>query len=113
MLLKQLLLYPYRHRFPKRIETPRSEPNIGFQQTFKFQERLIVKGNVIDFGKIAAGFGETVTDSVTRETAIVLSSREAFFLRCGDDMPIFDQRGCAIVIKSRNAENPQGKLALG
>ena len=55
-LLEQLLLQPERDRHAERAEAARCERNIGFQQSFEFQERLVVEHDVIEFVESCAGF---------------------------------------------------------
>ena len=47
-LLEQLFAQPQRDRHPERAKAVRREREIGFQQAFELEERLVVEHDVID-----------------------------------------------------------------
>jgi hypothetical protein len=46
--LKQFLAQPQRQRHAKRRETMRAQGQVGFQEAFEFEERLVVKDDEVD-----------------------------------------------------------------
>src|SRR5215472_17566075 len=104
-LLKQLLLQAERDRHAKRAETSGRERNIGFQQSFKFQERLVVEHDLVKLVQLCVNFLQAIGDSIGRKRRIVLLTGETLLLRSGQNMTVLNQRGCAVMVKSRNSEN--------
>ena len=86
---------------------------IGFEQAFELQERLVIEGDEVDVGPGDPGFGEAIAHRVRRERGIVLPAREAFLLRSRNDFPIaHDCRG-TVVIERRNAETTVMRQLFG
>ena len=68
-------------------------------------ERLIVKGSVIDLIDVDLRCFQASADCMCGKRGIVFFTRKPFLLRGGNDLPVLDQAGSAIVIKSGNTEN--------
>ena len=105
LLLEQLLLQPQRDRHAEGAEAPGSECEIGFEQPFELEERLVVERDMIDVGEADAGLGQAIGDGVMRETGIVLLAGEALLLGGGDDLSVDDQCRGAIVVERGQSEN--------
>ena len=52
-----------------------------------------------------AGFGEAPRDGLLGERGVVPFAREAFFLRCGDELAVLDEARGAVVVEGREAED--------
>ena len=52
-----------------------------------------------------AGLGEAIRHGVSWKPGIMLLACEPLFLRRSDDFAVFDERGCTVVVKGRNAQN--------
>ncbi len=101
----QLLLQPDRDRAQERPEPGRGKGKVRFQEPLEFQERLVVEAHVVQLLRPDARFPQAVFDRVHRKPLVVFLASKAFLLRGGDDLPIADQRGCRIVIESRDAKD--------
>ena len=71
----------------------------------EFQERLLVKRDVIQVADFDAAFAEAVFDGLGGEGGIVFFAREPFLLGGGDNLAIANQARGAVVVKSRKAED--------
>src|SRR5450759_3872665 len=101
----EFLPKPKRHRHKKGADTLRSIVQICLKEPFKFQQRLIIKGNQVNFFTLDACLLETEIHRFSRETMIVFFSREALFL-CGcQNFAAFGEAGCRIVVVSRDTKN--------
>ena len=78
---------------------------MGFQQAFKGEQRFVVKSDAVQIFNAYTRFAQAVCDRMVRKLGIVLSSREALFLRGGDNSSIANQTRSAVVIECRNAED--------
>jgi hypothetical protein len=105
-LLEQLLLQPQRHGHAEGVEAARGEGEIGLEQPLELEERLVVEGDVVDVRQLDAGRVETVVHRVLREAGIVLLAGEALFLSRTDELAVRDQRRGAVVIESRDSQDP-------
>src|SRR6185295_9641503 len=74
--LKELFLQPQRHRLAERLEPARRKSKIGGEQPLEFQERLVVKGNVVDaLIPDAAGF-QAIAHGIGRKSGVMLLAAE-------------------------------------
>ena len=105
VLEKQFFAQPHRQRQAKRCKTPGRERQIGFHQAFELEERLVVKRHVIDLGGGHAGLLKAIAQGIERKIRIVFFARKALFLRRGDDLAVAHQRGGAVVIERRDADD--------
>ena len=110
-LLKQLLLEPERHRHLERAEATGRIGEVGLDQPLELQEGFVIEHDVIDFVQAAPRLGQAIVDGPAGKAGIVLLTGEALFLRRRDDAAVIEQRGRAVVIERRNAENPHGRAA--
>src|SRR5205085_6909740 len=78
---------------------------IVHEQPLEFQERLVVENYMVYVGKPCARGFQTVADRMHWKRRVVLLACETFFLCGGDDATVLDQRGGAVVIERRDAEN--------
>ena len=101
----QLLLQPDGHGFAKRPISCRSIRQIRLQQPFKLSQRLVVKSDVVNLLRRDTCLRQAIVDSLLRETLIMLFASKPFLLRSGDQLPINNQSGGRIMVKSRNPKN--------
>src|SRR5438477_244349 len=101
----KLFFHPQRHRFQERPESRRRVVEISFQQPIEFQQRLIVKADIVQLIRGDAGLFETITSGMQREIMIVFDAREALFLSGGDNLAVDHETRGRVMIKRRNAEN--------
>src|SRR5437870_12270531 len=101
----KLLAQPQGHRHDERSQTARRIVEIGLQQALKFQKRLVIESNQINFIAFDPGVVETELYGVCGKTVVVLLAGEAFFLRGSDNLAVADNTGRRIMIVSRNAED--------
>ena len=107
-LLEELLLQPQRHGHAEGIEAARGVGEVGLEQAFELQERLVVEGDVVDVGQLDAGTIEAELHGILRKARIVLLAGEALLLGGAHQMAILDQRRRAVVIEGRDAQHPHG-----
>jgi hypothetical protein len=62
----------------------------GFDDAVKFEQRLVVKHDVIELCRSDARFGEAVVSGVTRQSRVVFLARKSFFLGRCDYLAVFD-----------------------
>ncbi len=108
--LEQLFLQQDRNRHRERLEAPRRERDVGFEQALELQERLVVERHLVDgVGRRSCGF-EAIADRVVRKIGIVLAARETLFLRRGHDLAVADERRGAVVVEGRYSQDlhPRG-----
>ena len=101
----QLLFDPHYHALPEQADPQRCSGQMGFQQAFKGEQRFVVKSDAVQIFNAYTRFAQAVCDRMVRKLGIVLSSREALFLRGGDNSSIANQTRSAVVIECRNAED--------
>ena len=101
-----LVLQPDRHRLPETPETRGREREIGFQQPVKLGQRLVVKGDVVQFRRLER---RPPAGNTRRRWS---GNAGSCFLRVNRSScaaatmsPIHDQRRRAVVVKGRDAEN--------
>jgi hypothetical protein len=94
----QLLPDPDGQRLSKRAEATRRVREIGLQQPVEFQERLVVKRDMVERAGVEAAALETERHGLRRKPIVVFAAREALFLRRRDDLAVDDERRGRIVI---------------
>src|SRR5664280_705185 len=96
---------PERHRLAKRDESPRRVVEIRLEEALEFHERLVVERDVVEAvgGELARL--EAVARRVRGKFRVVLLSREALFLRGGDDRPVDEKTRRRVVVVGREAED--------
>src|SRR5262245_22697080 len=105
LLLEQLLAQPQRDRHAERSKAGRREREIGLQQAFELEERLVVEHDVVDVVQSGTRGLQAVAERMMREAGIVLLAREALLLGGRDDAAVLDESGRAVVIECRESEN--------
>ena len=103
--LKHLFAQPDRDRHLKGPQSPRGERDIGLQQPLELQKRLVVENDGVEIGKTAPRLLQAIVDRGERKAGIVFFLAEPFFLGCTDDSSVRDNRGSAVVVQRRDAEN--------
>jgi hypothetical protein len=112
ILLEQLFLEPERHRFAERREAAWRERQIGLEQALELEEGLFVEDDVIDVFQADPPLVQTRGDRAMRERGIVLYTGKSLLLRRRENITADDQRGRAVMIKGRDAEDPQDDLRI-
>src|SRR5262245_40285156 len=113
LLLEQLLAQPQRDRHAERSKAGRRERQIGLQQAFELEERLVIEHDIVDVVQSGSCGLQAVAERVMREAGIVLLAREALLLGGRDDAAVLDEGGCAVVIECREPENAHSATDLG
>src|SRR5882762_387650 len=98
-LLKQLFLDPNRQRHAKRAEPVRCERQIGFEQSIEFQERLVIKDDMVDLAELDPSLLEAIADRILRESRVVLFTCEPLFLGRRGDPPVHNKGCCTVVVE--------------
>jgi hypothetical protein len=65
---------------------------------------MIVKNDEVNIFQLDAACPQALVDRVPRIAGVELLAHEALFLRGDTDAAIFDQRGCAIMVKGGDTE---------
>ncbi len=78
---------------------------IGIQKPFKFNIGFIVENDAFDILDVCPVIIQYKTDCISRERRIMLDPGETLLLRRGNDAPIRQKRGCAVVVISGDAED--------
>src|SRR5262245_45990053 len=112
-LLEQLLAQPQRDRHAERPKAGRRDREIGLQQAFELEERLVVEHDVVDVVQSGSRGLQTVAERMMREAGVVLLAREALLLGGRDDAAMLDEGGRAVVIECRESENAHSATDLG
>src|SRR5947208_3637897 len=102
---EELLLEPDRHRGEKGAKPARGDAAVALEESFEFEERLVVEADVIELARRELPFAEAVGDRVLREGSVVLLAREALFLRRGHDLAVADEARRRVVVVGRDAED--------
>src|SRR6266480_3238690 len=68
--LEQLLFQPQWQGLPERSKSMRSKSEVGLQQTFEFQERLVVERHQIQLAGTGAGGFQARADGLMRKPRI-------------------------------------------
>src|SRR3954452_21371812 len=104
-LLEQLFFDPNRQGHAKRAEPAGCERQIGLEQSFEFQERLVVKDDIVDLAELDTSLLKTIPHCILRKTRVVLLAGETLLLgRCGNT-PLHDKGGRTVVVKGRDSED--------
>ena len=74
---------PNRHCHGEAAQTSWSKSKIGLEQTFKFHQRFVVKGNIGKIARLRACFLQAVPDGVCGKTGIMFLAGEALLLGGG------------------------------
>src|SRR5262245_19900995 len=105
----EFLSEPQRDRLKERPKPHRCIGQIRLEAAIEFEERLVVKRDVVQLRGSDACFGQAVVDRVLGKTIVMFLSREPLFLSGGDNLSVADQRSGAVVVESGNTEDSHGR----
>src|SRR5258706_9677398 len=111
LLLKKLFFQPQRHGCAERAKSVRRTGNVGFEQPLEFEERLVVERDIVDVAKLEAAFRKAVLDRIRGVGAVVLFSRETFFLGRGNNAAVDDESRRAVVVERGNSQDAHHSAA--
>ena len=106
----KLLAQPQRHRQKERAQAPRRVVEIGFKQPLEFQKRLVVEGDVVEFGGRDSSVLQAELDGARREAMVMLLAREALFLRGGQEFAVAHEARRGVVVVGRDAKDVHASL---
>jgi hypothetical protein len=75
-------------------KSPWEQREIGFEQAFELEKRLVIERDVIRFAKADAAFVQTICECVVGKAGIVLLAREALLLGGRNDVSVDHERRC-------------------
>src|SRR5688572_20271826 len=101
---KKLLFYPHGYCGAETDQSAWSKRVISFQQALELEERLVVKCHCRERIVLHTRFFENIANGISRKRRIVLLAREPFLLRRRCDFTVNEERCCAVVVVSRDAE---------
>src|SRR6516162_6320795 len=105
VLLKQFLLEPQWQSHAERGKTAGREGEIGLEQPFELQKRLLVEHDIVKLVEGQGAFLETIANRILRVARILFFAGKALLLRRGDNMAVLDQRRGTVMIKGGDPEN--------
>src|SRR5262249_48090098 len=105
LLLKQLLLYPDRHRRPKEVEAAGRQRDEGLDQPLELEEGLVVERDEVELVHREARLRQAIGYGVGGIAAVVLLAREALLLRGGAPFAVADEGRGAVVVEGGYSEN--------
>src|SRR6516162_4551759 len=105
VLLKQFLLEPQWQSHAERGKTAGREGEIGLEQPFELQKRLLVEHDIVKLVEGQGAFLEAIANRILRVARILFFAGKALFLRRGDNMAVLDQRRGTVMIKGGDPEN--------
>ena len=108
VFLKQLFAYPNRNCHSERLKTTWCKGEIGLEEAFKFQKRLLIEYDVVDVIEFRMPFLQTITDRVSGKTGVLFLARETLFLRGRYETAVDEEPGGTVVVESGYAEDLHG-----
>src|SRR5262249_7383227 len=102
---QKLVQEPIFHRLPEKAGGFGERLHGSKNDALEFNERLFVKDDVVQICRGNAGAAQAKLDSFLRKVAIVLLTREAFFLSGGHKYAVPEQRCGSIMVETGNPEN--------
>ena len=87
------------------MESHRREGEICFQESLEFQQRLVVKHNIVQVFRLDFALAQAVIHGMGREIGVVFFSGKALLLRRRHKAVVHHENRSAIVVISRDAEN--------
>ena len=96
------------HRHSERLETAWCVGEIGLQQTFEFDQRLLEEDDMVDAVEIDLARVQTVADGMGRKARIVLLAGEAFLLSRRNNVAILDKGSRTVMVEGGDAEQSHG-----
>src|SRR5687767_15900389 len=79
-------------------------------KTFERECGVVIERNCRKILRINPCFLEAIVDCLMRKPAVVFYSGKTFFLGCGDNFTVPDQRSGRVVIEARNAQDIDATL---
>lgn len=102
---EKLFPYPDGHGGEKTAQAAGGEGVIGLKQTLEFQKGLVVKDHAFKIRHAQAAFFQNPGNRPGGKGRIVLLAGKAFLMGRGDNPAVGNQRGRAVVVICRDAQN--------
>src|SRR6185503_10817177 len=102
---QQFLFQPHRHGGKKGLQATRRKADVGFKQPLEFDQRLVIKHNILKVLNPNPSLVQTILNRAMRKSRIMLLSCKSFFLCRSDDLAVPHEAGGAVVVEGGNAEN--------
>src|SRR4029077_9427789 len=103
-----LFLYPERTGLQEGAEPPGRHTQVGFENPFELEQRLVVKADESQVPERDPGGPEAVLDRVRGQAGIPFLSGETLLLRRGGDPAVGQKTGGAVMVEGGDAENMHG-----
>ncbi len=101
----QLQPQPQWHTHKELLKTSGGITDVGFEQPFEFQKRLLIENYIIElFGSEPPGL-ESILDRICRELAVMLLSCKSLLLGGGDNFAIAHKRCSTVMVEGRYSQN--------
>ena len=101
----ELVGEPERQRHQVRLEAPRRARDVGFEESRKLDQRLLVEAHKVQLCRCRARLAQAVLDGLRWEPGIVLLARESLLLRGSFNFAVDYQGSGTVVVESRNPED--------
>ena len=82
------------------------------EDTVKFEDGFVIEGNGVDFSVSHVGFRQAVADGLNRESLVMLDSCESLFLCCRNNLAVFYDARCSIVVKAADTDNSHSRTGF-
>jgi hypothetical protein len=99
----ELLLDPERTGHEERAEAPRGGGEVGLQNPLELEQRLVVEPHELQLAWLDARRAQTILHRARGERRVALLAGEPLLLRRGEDLPVAEQAGGAVVIEGGDA----------
>ncbi len=109
IFLEKFFFAPQRNRHGEGAEPSGRNGQVSLEQSFKFQQRLVVEDHPIQIAGINRSFPQTVGQRVTRKARVMFLAREPFLLGGRDNFTVVQQSRRAVVIERGDAKNAHWK----
>ena len=101
----ELLLQPEWKPHQEELEARRGVGQVGLEDPFEFEQRLVVEDDEIELAPVDARFAKAVVDRLLGEAVVVLLAGKALFLGSRDNFSVAHERGGAVMIVRGDPEN--------
>ena len=101
----EFLFEPERQSLEEKSEAVGRVGYIRLEQSVELEERLVVKSHIIQVLRLDSSFTQTVVQSMFWEAMIMFLPGETLFLRSGNELPVADQTGRAVMIEGGDAQD--------
>src|SRR5207245_805361 len=102
---EELFRHPQGPRQAERAETLRGDAEVGLQDPLELEERLVVEPDVRQVRRPDPRCLEAVLHGVLWERRLAFPPSEALFLGSGDNLPVAQQAGGAVMVEGGDAED--------